>query len=126
MHPTHLTILIKDLAVRAQVGVSAVERRCLQTILIDVDVRLADPTIARDHLSTTVNYATVVRTIEDVAATERALLIETLAERIALRIFGDSRVAEITLTITKPRKLPNCTAVGVRRTFQREVHHGST
>lgn len=127
MRPTHCSILIGGLAVHAHVGVGALERRNPQTVVMDVDIRLADPSIARDHMSASVNYAAVIRLIEDTCATERVLLLETLAERIAEHIFEDARVAEITVTITKPRKLPNCNAVGIRRIFQREeVHHGNT
>lgn len=125
MQPTQCTILINGLAVHAHVGVGALERRAPQTVVMDAEIRLADPAIARDHMSASMNYTTVIRLIEDSCATERVLLLETLAERIASRIFEDARVTEVTLTITKPRKLPNCDAVGIRRTFQRdEVHHG--
>ncbi|MDO8622606.1 MAG: dihydroneopterin aldolase [bacterium] len=127
MNPTQSTILIRGLAVRAHVGVGALERRAPQTVVVDVEIRLRDPSIARDHMHASVNYAAVIRGIEEVAIMERAVLLETLAERIASQIFKDGRVADVTLTITKPRKIPNCDAVGVRRTFQNDgAHHGST
>ena len=122
--PTQSIVLITGLAVRAHVGVGATERRAPQTIIIDVALRLADPAIARDHLSAAVNYADIIRLIDAVVAATRALLLETLAERIASRILADARIAEVTLTITKPRKLPNCDAVGIQRNFRREeVRH---
>lgn len=123
-YPTQTTILIQGLAVRAHVGMAAPERRTPQTIIVDVTILLTDPIIARDRMSASVNYAAVIRLIETVCITERAVLLETLAERIATRMFEDVRIAAITLTIMKPRKIPNCEAVGVRRTFQREVIHG--
>ncbi|MBI4142241.1 dihydroneopterin aldolase [Candidatus Uhrbacteria bacterium] len=118
-HPTQTTILVRGLAIRAHVGVATSERRAPQTVVMDVEIQLANPAIARDHMSASVNYAMVVRLIEEVAAVERAALLETIAERIAFRIFDDARVAGVALTITKPQKIPNCSAVGVRRTFQR-------
>lgn len=125
LRPTQCVIIIEGLAVRAHVGVGAPERHAPQTVVMDAEIRLTDPAIARDHMSASVNYTAVVRLIEDTCAVDRVLLLETLAERIAARIFEDARIAEVTLTITKPRKLPNCDAVGIRRTFQRdEVHHG--
>lgn len=118
--PIETTILIRGLAVRARVGVGAIERRAPQTVLIDAELRLVASAIARDDLRATVNYAAVARRIEEVCETARSLLLEMLAERIATAIFDDARIAEIALTITKPRKLPNCETVGVRRTFRRE------
>ena len=127
MHPTQSIVIIKGLAIRAHVGVGAPERRAPQTVIVDAEIRLADPTITRDHMSASVNYAVVVRLIEETAIMEHAVLLETLAERIASHLLEDARVAEVTLTITKPRKLPNCEAVGIRRTFQREgTHYGNT
>jgi len=119
MDPTQSTIIIRGLAVRAHVGVGALERRAPQIVVVDVEIRLRDPSVARDHMSASVNYAAVIRCIEETAIMERAVLLETLAERIASRILEDKRVAEVTLIITKPRKIPNCDAVGVQRTFQR-------
>ena len=120
-------VIIRGLAVRAHVGVGAPERRAPQTVVVDVEIRLADPLIARDHMSTSINYVTVVRLIEDTCTSERSVLLETLADRIASRIFEDARVAEVTLTITKPRKIPNCAAGGIQRTFRREeAPHGNT
>ena len=122
--PTSTKITISGLAVRAHVGVGANERRAPQTIVIDVTLRLVDPAIARDHLNATVNYADIIRLIEEVVATARALLLETLAEHIASRILTDARIAEAALTIMKHRKFPNCDAVGIQRNFRREeVHH---
>ena len=102
MIPTATTIIIRGLAIRAHVGVGALERRAPQTVILDVELQLSDPAIARDHMRASVNYATIIRLIEDVAAAERTLLLETLAERIASRIFTDARVAGVSITITKP------------------------
>ncbi|MDP3766695.1 MAG: dihydroneopterin aldolase [Dehalococcoidia bacterium] len=124
MNPTQSVIIVRGLAVRAYVGVGALERRAPQTVVVDVEIRLRDPSVASDHMSASVNYAAVVRCIEETAIMERAVLLETLAERIASRIHKDERVADVTVTIMKPRKLPNCDAVGVRRTFHNEVPHG--
>ncbi|MDO8599777.1 MAG: dihydroneopterin aldolase [bacterium] len=127
MNPTQSTVIIRGLAVRAHVGVGALERRAPQTVVVDVEIQLRDPSIARDHMSASVNYAAVVRCIEETAIMERVVLLETLAEHIASHILEDERVADVTITITKPRKIPNCDAVGVRRTFQNDgVHHGDT
>lgn len=120
MHPSASTVLISGLSVHACVGVGALERRAPQTVVIDAEIRLSDPVITRDHMSASVNYAAIVRLIEGTCATERVLLLETLAERIAARIFEDVRVAEVALTIVKRRKLPNCNAVGIQRTFKRD------
>jgi len=119
MNPTQSIVIIRGLAVHAHVGVGALERRAPQTVVVDVEIRLANPIITRDHMSASVNYVSVIRLIEETAVMEYAVLLETLAERIASHILEDERVADVIITITKPRKIPNCDAVGVRRTFQR-------
>ena len=71
-------------------------------------------------MAASVNYVTVVEMIETLCDSSHTLLIETLAERIADRIFDDDRGAEVTLSVTKPRKLPHADAVGVNRIFVRQ------
>ena len=115
--PSGTTVFVHGLAVRAYVGIGALERQAVQTILIDLDIRLGNPCIMQDRMDASINYKTIADMIEELCATERMRLIETLAERIARRIFEDTRAAEVTIRITKPRKLPHAEAVGVCRTF---------
>lgn len=123
--PVETVILVESLAVHAKVGVGAPERRAEQTLLIDFEIRLADPVIAQDKMAASINYVVPVRQIEQLCASERMLLLETLAERIAMRIFKDARAAMVTITIRKPRKLPHCEAVGIRRIFTRREQHNA-
>ncbi len=117
--PEETVILIEGLSVQAHVGVGAVERRATQAIELDLEIQLANPTIPRDRMEDSVNYATVVRQIEGLCHTERHCLLETMAERIAEAIFADARVRRVLITLRKPRKLASSRAVGVRRVFRR-------
>lgn len=123
--PTETTVFVKGHAIHAKVGIGAVERHGPQTIYVDLEIGLANPLVTEDHMSASYNYVTAMRKVETLCATEKMLLIETLAERIAREVFEDRRVARVTVTVTKPRKLPNAEAVGVRRTFiNPEACHG--
>lgn len=117
--PEETIILIEGLSVQAHVGVGAVERRATQAIEFDLELQLANPTIPRDRMEDSVNYATVVQQIETLCRAERHCLLETMAERIAEMIFVDTRVRRVLISLRKPRKLANSRAVGIRRVFRR-------
>ena len=119
IRPTETVILVESLGVEAQVGIGASERNAKQTLIIDFEIHLNDPVITQDRMAASINYAVAARQIEELCASERVLLLETLAERIATRIFEDARAAAVSITIRKLRKLPHAEAVGIRRTFER-------
>ncbi len=119
VEPVETIILVESLAVHAMVGIGATERRAEQTLLVDFEIHLTDPVIAQDKMAASIDYRVPVRQIEQLCASERILLLETLAERIAMHVLADSRAGMVTITIRKQRKLSNCEAVGVRRTFVR-------
>lgn len=113
-------VFVEGLALSCYVGVPDEERNTPQTVLIDIACTARSPRVEGDEIDATVDYAPIVRKVRALGvSTRKRKLIETLAEEIAAICFEDSRVAIAEVTIRKPRKLPDCDAVGVRRTFER-------
>jgi dihydroneopterin aldolase len=77
-------IIVEKLVVRANVGVTDVERAKPQRLRIDLELA-ADLAAAgeTDELGKSVDYGAVVEALREVAATESPRLLEALAERMA-------------------------------------------
>jgi dihydroneopterin aldolase len=67
---------------------------------LELDTR---PAAAGDDLTKTVNYASVIRTVEEQLKGKPVYLIETLAQLIAARILGNYEVVQaVTVEVHKP------------------------
>jgi 7,8-dihydroneopterin aldolase/epimerase/oxygenase len=96
-------VSIKDLSVRAVIGVHDWEREVEQTLHFSVDmaadVRRASAT---DDLADALDYSAVARTIAAVVREGKFHLIETAAERVATRLLADFPVSHLRLEVRKP------------------------
>jgi len=114
------TVFVRDLEVRAIIGINDWERHELQTILIDLDMA-CDARAAAEHesIDEAVNYRSVAKAV--IAHTEqgRYLLVETLAERLAEMIRRDFRVPWVRVRVRKPGAVRFSREVGV------EIERGS-
>ncbi len=102
-------------------GVLDEERRAGQEFVVDVELRL-DLRLAGadDDLTQTVDYRLVYDRIRAIVEGEPVQLIETVAERIAVDLFGlDQKIADLEVTVRKPHVvLPgklDASAVVIRR-----------
>jgi len=107
-------IEIKDLLLRAIVGIKPDERVKKQDVLLNIvlltDIRVA---AASDDIADAVNYRSVTkRTIELVEASGYRTL-EKLATEVARLIVTDFPVAEVSVTVEKPGALRFASSVGV-------------
>ncbi len=96
-------VSVRNLAVRAVIGVHAWEREVEQTLFVSVematDVRKA---AATDVLADALDYSAVAETIATVLREGRFRLIETAAERVAERLLADLPVRSLRLEVRKP------------------------
>jgi dihydroneopterin aldolase len=96
-------VSVKDLSVRAVIGVHAWEREIEQTLVVSVematDVRKA---AASDDLADALDYSAVAETIAAVLREGRFRLIETAAERVAGRLLADFPLSWLRLELRKP------------------------
>jgi len=96
-------VSVRDLRVRAVIGVHAWEREIEQTLLVSVDMA-ADvrKAAASDDLADALDYSAVAETIAAVLREGRFRLIETAAERVAERLLADFPLSWLRLELRKP------------------------
>lgn len=107
-------ILIRDLLVRAVIGINDWEREHKQDVLInldlDVDTRAAADS---DDVDRTLNYRTLTKRILELVEASSFFLVEKLAAeiaRVAVTEFGAERVR---VRVEKPGALRFARSVGV-------------
>lgn len=114
-------ILIRDLALRCVIGVTAEERREKQDIVINItleaDLRKAG---LSDDLADTVDYKAFKKKVLALVEGPPFLLVEALAERIAALGLEDPRVERVTVTVEKPGALRFARSVGVEIVRERK------
>ena len=101
-------IFIENLVLMGKHGVTDRERSIAQKFHIDISVE-ADTKLAAqtDEISDTVNYKYFTEIAEQIIEGHSFRLIETLAHKIAERILLDKKVKTVSVTIRKPKVLPN-------------------
>ena len=106
-------VSVKDLSVRAVIGVHAWERDVEQTLLVSVDMAADVRTpAASDDLADALDYSAVAATIAAVLREGKFRLIETAADRVAGRLLTDFPLSWLRLELRKPiSSAPDATPV---------------
>src|SRR5690242_2306000 len=100
-------VSIRDLSVRAVIGVHPWEREIEQTLLVSVDMAANVRTAASsDELADALDYSAVAETIAAVLRAGKFRLIETAAERLAGRLLTDFPLTWLRLELRKPIAAP--------------------
>lgn len=114
-------ILIRNLLLRAIVGVNSEERRNLQDVLLNItlhaDTRAAGAT---DDIADTVNYRTITKEIIAHVEASRYYLVEKMAHEIARLCLSHEGVLGVTVRVEKPGALRFAESVGIEITRMRE------
>lgn len=109
------TIVIKDLLVRAIIGVNdweRVERQdVLLTLTLTLDLRRAGVT---DNLDDSVNYRTLTKDIIRLVESSQRYTLEAMASDIARLCLEESKIAKVLVQVEKPGALRYAASVGVR------------
>ena len=107
-------VFVRDLEVKALIGIYAHEKLEPQRIVVNIDLSVhegGDPLI--DDISNVVSYEIVVKKVDAILAEGHTNLVETLCEKIAAACLRDKRVAAARVRIEKPDIIPNARSVGV-------------
>jgi dihydroneopterin aldolase len=108
------TVIIRELRLKAWVGLYRHEKIAPQTIAIDLEIDLPnDRAFETGKVADTIDYGVVVKRIKDLLAEERFGLVESLAERIAGLILKEFQAPRVKLSIAKLGVLPEARYVGV-------------
>ncbi len=107
-------IHIKDLLLRAIIGINDEERRNRQDVLLNLvlyaDTRAAG---ASDDIADAVNYRTLTKKVIHLVEESQFYLVEKLAAEIAALCLEDSRVEAVDVRVEKPGALRFARSVGV-------------
>jgi 7,8-dihydroneopterin aldolase/epimerase/oxygenase len=96
-------VSVRDLSVRAVIGVHEWERAIEQTLVFSVDMAADVRTpAASDDLADALDYSAVAATIAAVVREGKFRLIETAAERVADRLLTTHGLAWLRLEVRKP------------------------
>lgn len=112
-------ILIRDLLVRAIIGVNDDERANRQDVLLNIALEAdTHPAAASDDIAEAVNYRTIAKAVIALVEGSQCYLVERLAQQIADLCLRDVRVQAVTVRVEKPGALRFARSVGVeiRRT----------
>ena len=107
-------ILVKDLVLKISVGIHNFEKKKKQRVKFNLDIN-TDPGLVPDdnNLNSITNYEDVIKNIEKIANKKHYLLLETLAEKIFLKLFENIRVKKVKLRIEKLDVFKNTSSVGI-------------
>ncbi len=107
-------VQIKDLLVRAVIGVNDWERRARQDVLINIcmftDTRAAGKT---DNIADALNYRSVAKRVIALAEGSQFFLVERLAEEIARVCVQEFGVERVRVEVEKPGAVRFARSVGV-------------
>lgn len=111
-------VFVHRLEVHAEIGIYAHEQGVRQPLLIDMEVEV--DAHGWRHLEDTVNYESLARHAEAIAAGGHIGLVESFAQRLAEALVAEDRVLSARVRVEKPRALdPRSASAGVEVTAQR-------
>ena len=110
-------VFVRGLELMARLGIHPHEKAAPQRIVLGVELVVRDDSapaaVGPDDFRRVVDYARLVETARATVAAGHVLLVETLAERVALAALADPRVERARVTVEKPDAFPDVTTVGV-------------
>ena len=114
-------IFIRDFRLQVSIGIHDFEKEAAQTVVVNVDLRLAPPGQAHnDRIANVLNYDTVHDGIVALAKSRHFNLQETLVEAILDLCLLQPGVVEARVSTEKPDVYKDC-RVGYEATRRRSV-----
>ena len=108
------SIFIHDLRVETRVGVYEWERQLAQTIRIDVEMGLpSDKPFVTGELADAVDYATVVRRLQALAADHPHKLMERFAQAIADLLVHEFAAPWVKVRVAKLAPISGVKEIGI-------------
>lgn len=108
-------VFVENFVAPTIIGIDREEKDAAQPVRINLAIGL--PRIracTTDRIEDTVNYAAVREALLALLATHRLTLLEALAEAVAQLLIGEFGAAWVRVSIAKPAKFDDVTAVGVQ------------
>ena len=109
-----LSLIIRDLTVKAYIGITNGEKQNPQRLCINATIELnASVNPQDDDMTETVDYDAIVRAIVNLAATSRFNLLETFAQHAAKICLCDQRTQSVNIRVEKLDLYDNAIGVGI-------------
>ena len=107
-------IFVRDLILKISVGIHNFEKKKKQRVKFSVDIN-TNPNLVPDdnNLDSIINYEDVIKNIKKITNKKHYPLLETLAEKIFLKLFENRRIKKVKLRIEKLDILKNTSSVGI-------------
>jgi dihydroneopterin aldolase len=114
-------VFLRDMVLRASIGVHPPEHEAPQRVRINVDLGVEDDgarplsrvAVGRDELPRVVDYEQIANDVRRIVASGHVRLAETLAERIAETCLTDRRVRLARVRVEKLDVFPDSASAGV-------------
>lgn len=108
------TLLIRGLAARTSIGITAEERSKLQDVLVDVTLDVRTAAGRTDRIEDAVDYKAVKHDVLEYVETTQHNLLEALAQGIADLCLVRAGVEAVVVEVDKPGALRFARSVAVR------------
>ena len=107
-------ILVRDLILKISVGIHDFEKKKKQRVKFNLDINTDPDLVPNDNnLNSIINYEDVIKNIKKITDKKHYPLLETLAEKIFLKLFENTRVKKVKLRIEKLDVFKNISSVGI-------------
>jgi len=107
-------IFLRELKIDTLIGVYEWEKRVPQTLQIDLEIALPDSRACQtDNIDDALNYADIVRHLQDVLTSRHFHLIEALSEHIAQIIINDFKAPWVKVSVAKLQAIRGSKMVGI-------------
>ncbi len=109
-------ISVRDYTRSVEIGAFASERGVVQRVRFNVVLEVRHHTAAMDDdVDKVISYDTITEAIEIELDAERINLLETLAERVAVRCLADPRALRVFVRVEKLDRIPGALGVEIMR-----------
>lgn len=115
-HIPHLMdiIFLRELKIDTLIGVYEWEKRVPQTLQIDLEIALPSSRACQtDDITDALNYADIVRHLQDVLTSRHFNLLEALAEHIAQILLNEFKAPWAKVSVAKLQAIRGSKMVGI-------------
>jgi len=107
-------IFLRELKIETLIGVYEWEKRVPQTLQIDLEIALPNSRACQsDDIADALDYADIVRHLQDVLTSRHFNLLEALAEHIALILLNDFKAPWVKVSVAKLNAIRGSRMVGI-------------
>lgn len=114
-------IKIKNLNLRAIIGINGPERLHKQDVVINISMEVDDSkAVENDDINLAVDYRTVTKKVIGLVENSSFFLLETLCDKILKLIIEDAKIISASVCVDKPHSLRFADSVAVEKSFKRQ------